>query len=138
MLHYPRHDDAASRRLGAIALAEVGIFIIIAVAVQFLRTDLDWLDASLSFYLLDASATRCRPRTSCSPPRRARCVRGTTSRWIAEAAAPWLLAVVAVRVWWHRLVRDCAGAQQPARVLLQVIQFVPTRAAPALQSLVAA
>lgn len=52
--HLPPHDDAASRRLGALALAGLGVFIIIAVAVQCLRTDLDWLDAPLSFYLLDA------------------------------------------------------------------------------------
>jgi hypothetical protein len=54
MFHNPRHDDAASRRLGAIALAGIGIFIAIAVAVQCLRTDLDWLDTPLSLYLLDA------------------------------------------------------------------------------------
>jgi hypothetical protein len=49
----PRNDDAASRRLGVIALAGIGIFTVIAVAVQCLRTDLDWLDTPLSFYLLD-------------------------------------------------------------------------------------
>ncbi|MHB1059127.1 MAG: DUF998 domain-containing protein [Rhodanobacter sp.] len=45
---------ARVRRLGAIALAGIGIFIATAIAVQCLRGDLHWQDAPLSFYLLDA------------------------------------------------------------------------------------
>jgi hypothetical protein len=40
--------------LGRIALAGLLFFILVAVAVQLLRGDLDWRDAPLSFYLLDA------------------------------------------------------------------------------------
>ena len=50
----PRHEAAHVRRLGAIALAGIGIFIVTATAVQCLRPDLHWQDAPLSFYLLGA------------------------------------------------------------------------------------
>jgi hypothetical protein len=40
--------------LGRIALAGLLFFILVAVAVQRLRGDLEWQDAPLSFYLLDA------------------------------------------------------------------------------------
>ena len=49
------HPNAStSRALGNIALAGLLVFSIVAVAVQVLRSDLDWMDAPLSFYLLDA------------------------------------------------------------------------------------
>lgn len=51
----PAHPDAStSRALGNIALAGLLIFSVVAVAVQALRSDLDWMDAPLSLYLLDA------------------------------------------------------------------------------------
>ena len=40
-------------RFGAAALASVTVFIIACVTVQWLRTDLDWQQAPLSFYLMD-------------------------------------------------------------------------------------
>ncbi|MBT2143996.1 MULTISPECIES: DUF998 domain-containing protein [unclassified Rhodanobacter] len=49
------HPDAStSRALGDIALAGLLVFSVVAVAVQLLRSDLDWMDAPLSLYLLDA------------------------------------------------------------------------------------
>ena len=47
-------DTSTSRALGNIALTGLLVFGIVAVAVQVLRSDLDWMDAPLSFYLLDA------------------------------------------------------------------------------------
>jgi hypothetical protein len=44
----------APATLGRIALAGLLFFILVAVVVQLLRGDLDWRDAPLSFYLLDA------------------------------------------------------------------------------------
>ena len=49
---YP--NASTSRALGNVALAGLLVFGIVAVAVQVLRNDLDWIDAPLSFYLLDA------------------------------------------------------------------------------------
>lgn len=47
-----------SRQLGTVASVGIGCFVLVAVAVQFLRTDLDWRHAPLSFYLLsDYGAT---------------------------------------------------------------------------------
>ena len=40
-------------RLGVVALASVVVFAIACVVVQWLRTDLDWQQAPLSFYLMD-------------------------------------------------------------------------------------
>lgn len=40
-------------RLGATAFISVVVFVIACVAVQWLRTDLDWQQAPLSFYLMD-------------------------------------------------------------------------------------
>src|SRR5690606_6099148 len=37
--------DRAARRLGTTALAGIAVFVIAAVALQWLRTDLDWLRA---------------------------------------------------------------------------------------------
>jgi len=49
------HPDAStSRALGNIALVGLLAFSVVAVAVQALRSDLDWMDAPLSLYLLDA------------------------------------------------------------------------------------
>lgn len=49
------HPDAStSRALGNIALVGLLAFSVVAVAVQVLRSDLDWMDAPLSLYLLDA------------------------------------------------------------------------------------
>ena len=49
------HPNAStSRALGNVALAGLLVFSVVAVAVQVLRGDLDWMDAPLSFYLLDA------------------------------------------------------------------------------------
>jgi hypothetical protein len=42
-----------SRRLGTIAWLGASGFVLVAIAVQFLRRDLDWRRAPLSFYLLD-------------------------------------------------------------------------------------
>lgn len=47
-------DDAAVRRMGTAALAGVLVFVLVCSAVQFLRADLDWMRAPLSFYLIDA------------------------------------------------------------------------------------
>ncbi|WP_426701564.1 DUF998 domain-containing protein [Rhodanobacter sp. Col0626] len=46
--------DSSTRRLGAIALAGLLLFAMVAVTVQALRTDLHWQDMPLSFYLLNA------------------------------------------------------------------------------------
>lgn len=43
----------AAPRLGAAAFLGVVAFVIACVAVQWLRTDLDWQQAPLSFYLMD-------------------------------------------------------------------------------------
>lgn len=49
------HPNAStSRALGNVALVGLLLFIVVAVAVQALRDDLDWMGAPLSFYLLDA------------------------------------------------------------------------------------
>lgn len=45
---------SATSTLGRVALTGVLLFIAVAVTVQMLRSDLDWIDAPLSFYLLDA------------------------------------------------------------------------------------
>lgn len=50
----PLSNAAASRRLGVAALVGVSLFALVCLAVQFLRTDLDWRRTPLSFYLLDA------------------------------------------------------------------------------------
>lgn len=50
----PLSNSAAPRRLGAVALVGVLVFALVCLAVQFLRTDLDWMRTPLSFYLLDA------------------------------------------------------------------------------------
>lgn len=42
------------RSFGVLALAGLLLFVVTAVTVQVLRTDLDWINAPLSFYLLDA------------------------------------------------------------------------------------
>lgn len=42
-----------SRQLGAVASLGIVCFALVAVAVQFLRSDLDWRHAPLSFYLLN-------------------------------------------------------------------------------------
>lgn len=44
----------ASRRLGAWALAGIATFAVACVVLQFLRPDLDWRRARLSFYLVGA------------------------------------------------------------------------------------
>lgn len=46
-------SSALPRRLGAVALAGVLAFAVVSTALQFVRTDLDWLQTPLSFYLLD-------------------------------------------------------------------------------------
>ena len=45
--------NALTARLGAAALVSVVVFAIACVTVQLLRTDLDWQQAPLSFYLMD-------------------------------------------------------------------------------------
>ena len=47
-------DGAQVRRLGSAALAGVIAFAVVCTAVQWLRADLDWMRAPLSFYLVDA------------------------------------------------------------------------------------
>jgi hypothetical protein len=42
------------RPFGIVASVGLLVFVAIALAVQYLRTDLDWMNAPLSFYLLDA------------------------------------------------------------------------------------
>ncbi|HEV2681550.1 MAG TPA: DUF998 domain-containing protein [Rhodanobacter sp.] len=52
-----RHEQSTRphlRRLGNIALVGLLLFIAVAAVVQFLRSDLDWINAPLSLYLLDA------------------------------------------------------------------------------------
>ncbi len=46
--------SAGPRRLATAALAGVSVFALVGVAVQFLRPDLDWRHAPMSFYLLGA------------------------------------------------------------------------------------
>lgn len=46
--------ESTVRRCGGVAFAGTLVFVGVAVAVQWLRRDLDWLDAPLSFYLLGA------------------------------------------------------------------------------------
>ena len=46
--------DAAVRRCGEVAFAGTLVFVAAAAVVQWLRHDLDWLDAPLSFYLIGA------------------------------------------------------------------------------------
>lgn len=41
-----------TRRIGTLALSAVMLFAVVCFAVQVMRTDLDWLRAPLSFYLL--------------------------------------------------------------------------------------
>ncbi|MBQ4856294.1 DUF998 domain-containing protein [Rhodanobacter sp. B2A1Ga4] len=56
-MHNPestRPNAATSRTLGHLALVGLLLFGIVAVTVQVLRNDLNWIDAPLSFYLLDA------------------------------------------------------------------------------------
>lgn len=43
--------ETAIQRLGNLAFAGILVFLAVCTAMQFLRTDLDWLDAPLSFYL---------------------------------------------------------------------------------------
>ncbi len=43
---------ARTRTIGNWALGGVVVFAVVATAMQFLRTDLDWVRATLSFYLL--------------------------------------------------------------------------------------
>jgi hypothetical membrane protein len=45
-------DAVATRTLGAVALIGVAVFAIVCGAVQFLRSDYDWLRVPLSFYVL--------------------------------------------------------------------------------------
>jgi hypothetical protein len=47
-----RLTAARTRTIGTWALAGVIVFAVVAIAMQFLRTDLDWVRATLSFYLL--------------------------------------------------------------------------------------
>lgn len=47
-------DGAQVRRLGSAALAGVIAFAVVCTAMQWLRADLDWMRAPLSFYLVDA------------------------------------------------------------------------------------
>ncbi len=47
-------DGQFERRLGTTALAGVLAFAVVCTAMQWLRSDLDWLRAPLSFYLVDA------------------------------------------------------------------------------------
>jgi len=42
----------SSRAFEALAFVGVGVFIVVCVAAQFLRTDLDWIEAPLSAYLM--------------------------------------------------------------------------------------
>ncbi|WP_329740822.1 DUF998 domain-containing protein [Dyella sp. A6] len=44
--------DVAVRRCGALSLAGISAFVATAFVLQWLRHDLDWLDAPLSLYLL--------------------------------------------------------------------------------------
>ncbi len=44
--------ESTVRRCGGVALTGTLVFVAVAVVVQWLRPDLDWLDAPLSFYLL--------------------------------------------------------------------------------------
>lgn len=48
-----RIASAAPRRLGTAALAGVSFFAVVCAAAQFVRSDLDWMRAPLSFYLVD-------------------------------------------------------------------------------------
>lgn len=50
----PSTVHARLENIGTAVLAGLWIFILIAIAVQCLRTDLNWQEAPLSFYLLDA------------------------------------------------------------------------------------
>lgn len=47
-----RLTAARTRTIGTWALAGVIVFAVVATAMQFVRTDLDWVRATLSFYLL--------------------------------------------------------------------------------------
>ncbi|MBU8977877.1 DUF998 domain-containing protein [Lysobacter sp. MMG2] len=47
-----RLTAARTRTIGTWALGGVTVFAVVAAAMQFLRTDLDWVRATLSFYLL--------------------------------------------------------------------------------------
>ena len=47
-------DGDTVRRLGTAGLAGVIAFAVVCTAMQWLRSDLDWLRAPLSFYLVDA------------------------------------------------------------------------------------
>ncbi len=44
--------ESTVRRCGGVAFTGTLVFVAVAVVVQWLRPDLDWLDAPLSFYLL--------------------------------------------------------------------------------------
>lgn len=52
--HAQPHHAAHLHRFGTAAGIGIGLFIVVAVAVQCLRPDLRWQDAPLSFYLLGA------------------------------------------------------------------------------------
>ncbi len=88
-------DETASRRLGTAALAGVIVFALICTAAQFLRADLDWQRAPLSFYLLDAYGA-----------------------WVQTAYLALALALVLLGI-------GCYGALQPqARSATPLLLFV--------------
>lgn len=81
---------AASRRLGAVALAGVLVFALVCTAAQFLRTDLDWLRTPLSFYLLDPHGL-----------------------WVQGAYFALALALVSLGVGWYLELRPQARSAAP-------------------------
>lgn len=92
-------DAVAIRRLGLVALIGVAIFAIACGAMQFLRSDYDWLHVPLSFYVL-----------------------GRYGRVVEGGYFVLACGLVALGTGWHRAL--CHDARSAAPMLLFVFAAV--------------
>jgi hypothetical protein len=81
------------RPFGSVALVGLLLFIVVAVVVQCLRTDLDWMNAPISFYLL-----------------------GTHGHWLQAAYVVLAVALVSLGAGYYVALRD--GPRSVAPILL--------------------
>lgn len=100
-------DDIVVRRMGTAALAGVIVFTAVCAAMQVVRTDLDWVRAPLSFYLVDAHG-----------------------HWVQAAYAMLSMSLGLIGIGYHRvLAPEARSGLARALFLMAAIALMVTAAA---------
>lgn len=101
--------DPLLRPMAGAALGGIALFVLTAVALQFVRAELDWIRTPMSFYLL-----------------------GDEGRWLQAGYVALACAIVALAVGWYRALPNPARSGAPTLLFalaatgLGVAAFAPT------------